>query len=574
MNELENFYLTHKKSIELALYKIRDEKYTTKNISKKNGGVRTLSIPPKFTRIIQTKFNEILQKLYIPLNPVHGFIKMENNNPKNIISNASNHIQKSYVINLDIENFFDTINFGRVRGLFLSKPFNVNELIATKFAQLATYENKLPQGSPVSPIISNLICKKLDHELIKIAKEFSLTYTRYADDITFSTYKKKINSTRIIRVIAKVIKDNGFIINTEKTRIQNFNQTQIVTGLKVNQKVNLRRKYIKQIRSMLFSWYKDGLEKASNIHFDKFNKQEAKYIKDRKESFKNILIGKINFLGQVKGVDDRLFIKFSHTYYLLRDEYFLSSKQANLENLDINNLIHTEIVKVFTQIYDTKLILTEGITDIIYIKHALKYFQNKNKFMNLKLRFCQVGSISNLIEIYKVLFENSKDLTVINRKKCLLPYIDKKLQICFVMDSDDKQIEFLKNATHFKNYYGLAEDINGYIEKLFDKKLIIDLISTHGYAIDTSNQKLQTSSKEGLEKYLKSDKKEDGDFHTVSKTSYIAYSNKIIKKTELSEFVASAENVNYDNFEDLFNHLEMIKVIDFKYDKLCSNSIY
>lgn len=574
MNELENFYLTHKKSIELALHKIRDEKYTTKNISKKNGGVRVLSIPPKFTRIIQTKFNEILQKIYIPLKPVHGFIKMENNNPKNIISNASQHIQKSYVINVDIENFFDTINFGRVRGLFLSKPFNTNEHIATKLAQLAVYDNKLPQGSPVSPTISNLICKKLDHELIKVAKEYSLTYTRYADDITFSTYKKKINSTRIIRAISKVIKDNGFTINTEKTRIQNFNQTQIVTGLKVNQKLNLRRKYIKQIRSMLFSWYKDGLDKASNLHFDKFNKQEAKYIKDRKESYKNILIGKINFLGQVKGTDDRLFIKFSHTYYLLRDEYCLSSKQSKFEFLDINNLSYKEIIKIFTQIYDTKLILTEGITDIIYIKHALKYFQNKNKFMNLKLRFCKVDSISNLIEIYKVLFEKHKDLTAINRKKCLLPYIDKKLQICFVMDSDDKQKELLKKATHFKNYYLLAENINGYIEKLFDKKLIIDIINEHGYKIDTSNPKLQPSSKKGLEDYLKSEKIKDEEFHTVSSTSYIAYTNKILKKTELSEFIVNSKVVNYDNFEDLFNHLEMIKVIDFKYDKLCSNSIY
>ncbi|RBQ27059.1 reverse transcriptase domain-containing protein [Arcobacter sp. CECT 9188] len=574
MNELENFYITNKKNVEFALLKVRDEKYVIKNISKKNGKTRILHIPPSYTKIIQKKFSQILQKQYIPLKPIHGFVKIENNTSRNIITNASNHINKRYVINIDIENFFDTINFGRVRGLFMSNPFNINESIATKLAQLVTYENKLPQGSPTSPIISNLICRKLDHQLIKIAKDYSLTYTRYADDITFSTYNKKINYIRIIRDIDKIIKNNGFIINKSKTRIQKFNQTQIVTGLKVNQKINVSRKYIKQIRSMLFSWYKNGLENASNLHFDKFNKQESKYILDRNESFKNILIGKINFLGQVKGKEDRLFIKFTHTYYLLRDEYFLKEKQNKFEILDINNLKYCEIIKIFTQIYDTKLVLTEGITDIIYIKQALKYFKNNNKFKNLKLRFCQVGSISNLIEIYKVLFENPKDLTVINRKKCLLPYIDKKLNMCFVMDSDDKQIELLKKTLHFHNYYLLAEDIGGYIEKLFNKNLIIEIINKNGYVIDTSNPKLQDSSKKGLEEYLRSTKKSDNEFHAVPKTSYIAYENKILKKTELSKFIIDSENVNYDRFENLFNYLENIKIIDFKYDKLCSNSIF
>lgn len=573
MNELENFYLTHKKIVEFALLKIRDEKYTIKNIRKKNGGIRVLNIPPKYTRIVQTKLNEVLQKLYIPLKPVHGFVKT-NDTPKNIISNASQHVQKKHVINIDIENFFDSINFGRVRGLFLSKPFNVSKNIATRLAQLATYDNKIPQGSPISPILSNLICIKLDHELIKIAKEYSLTYTRYADDITFSTYKKKINSVRIIRAINKVIENNGFTINEKKTRIQDFNQTQIVTGLKVNQKVNLRRSYIKQIRSMLFSWYKDGLEKASNLHFDKFNKQESKYAKNREESFKNILIGKINFLGQVKGKDDRLFIKFNHTYYLLRDEYCLSPKQAEFEILNINNLSYEEIIKCFTQIYDTTLILTEGITDITYLKFALKYFQNKNQFKDLKLRYCYADSISNLIEIYKILFEKSKDISVINRKKCILPHIDEKLKLCFVMDSDDPQIKVLKTASSFRNYFLLAESINGYIEKMFDKDFIIKLIEKYGIEIDVTNPKLQTSSKKGLEDYLKSSKKTDGEIHSISSTSYIAHGTKIIKKTDLSHYIVKSEDTNYDNFEELFKHLTTIEHIEIKNTKLCPNSLY
>lgn len=575
MNKLENFYIKHKKIIELALYDIRNKDYRTKNITKKNGGIRVLNIPPSSAKTAQSKFNDILQKEYIPLKSVHGFVKVEKDNPRNIISNASQHVQKRYVINVDIENFFDTINFGRVRGLFLSEPFNIKESISTKLAQLVTYDNKLPQGAPTSPIISNFICKKLDHELIKVAKEYFLTYSRYADDITFSTYKKNINSSIIIDKIDKVVNNNGFSINKAKTRVQNFNQTQIVTGLIVNQKINLSRKYIKQIRSILFSWYRDGLEKASNLHFDNFNKQESKYANNRNESFKNMLIGKINFLGQVKGKEDRLFIKFSHTYYLLRDEFSLSSKQGNFEVLNINNLIYADIIKIFTQIYDTKLILTEGITDITYLKNALKYFQKKGQFKKLKLRYCYLDSISNLIEVYKALFEEKKiDLTVLNRRKCILPHVDKNIKLCFVMDSDAPEINVLRKSSHFKNFYLLAEDIKGYIEKMFERDFVIKLIEEHGNKIDILNPKLQASSKKGLEDYIKSSKIGDGEIHSISSTSYIAYGNKIIKKTDLSNYIVKSEDTNYDKFENLFKHLETIDNIIIEDSKLCLNSIY
>lgn len=587
MNELENFYLKHKKIIELALYKVRHEKYTTRNISKKNGGIRVLSIPPLFTRIVQRKFNDILQKQYLPLKPVHGFVKIENDNSKSIISNASQHIKKRYVINVDIENFFDTINFGRVRGLFLSKPFNTAESIATKLAQLVIYDDKLPQGSPASPIISNLICKKLDHELIKVAKEHSLTYTRYADDITFSTYKKKINFTRITRVIDKVIKNNGFTINKNKTRIQKANQTQVVTGLKVNQKLNLRRKYIKQIRSMLFSWFQDGLKKASDLHFNKFNKQESKYTKDRKESFKNILIGKINFLGQVKGKEDRLFIKFSHTYYLLRDDYSLSMKAKgtgklfDFEYYNINNISNVETIKVFTQIYDTRLILTEGVSDVTYIKSALKYFQKKEKFKELKLRYCHVGGIATLSLFYRIFYEKKVDMkklenhTLIEKRKCLFSDLDKNLKLCFVMDADDDNInKFKRNKDGFTNFYLLDEINRGYIEKLFDKDIIIQIIEEHGYEIDVTRPQLKKESKEGLESYLKSPNINDKDIHSVRKTSYIAYEKKIIEKTLLSNYITKLENINYDEFEELFINIEKMSYFDMVDNKSCSSSLY
>ena len=267
MQKIDDFYLTHKKLFELSLHNIRTQKYTQKNITKKNGGTRQLNIPPNSAKILQKKLSDILYDIYIPPKPVHGFIQSQNANTKNIITNASQHVKKEVVINVDIDSFFNSINFGRVRGLFMSKPFNINPVIATKIAQLTTYENKLPQGAPTSPIISNLICKKMDHNFIKLAKKYKLTYTRYADDISFSSRQKNINTKKILNEIEKIINNNGFKVNTLKTRVQYSYQSQIVTGLKVNEKINVNRKYIRQIRSMLFSWYFYGLDEAAKKHF-------------------------------------------------------------------------------------------------------------------------------------------------------------------------------------------------------------------------------------------------------------------------------------------------------------------
>ena len=369
MNKLEAFYYSHKKNFEYALWHIRITKYQIKEISKKNGGIRVLLIPPPFTRVIQHKLNEILSTQYRPPKAVHGFVKKENNQIKNIITNASQHINREVVINIDLENFFDTINFGRVRGLFLSKPFNCNEYVATRLAQLVTYDNKLPQGAPTSPIIANLICRKLDHQLMQLAKSYFLTYTRYADDITFSSKKRNINIENILDEVESIINQNGFKINPLKTRIQTKNHTQIVTGLKVNKKVNVNRKFVRQIRSMLFSWYKNGLTEATKIHFEKYNLQPNKYQENKEESFKNILLGKISFLKQVKGEEERLYINYRHSFYLLKHNFILREKEKEFEELDIFNITKKQAITIFSHIFDSLLIFTEGETDIIYIKN-------------------------------------------------------------------------------------------------------------------------------------------------------------------------------------------------------------
>ena len=119
---------------------------------------------------------------------------------------------------------------------------------------------KLPQGAPSSPIISNLICEILDHRLLKIAKKYKLDYTRYADDLTFSTNDKKFLGlqTEFYEEISKEIIRAGFKINEKKKRLQLRDSRQVVTGLVVNKKINVNRIYYKETRAMAHQLYITG----------------------------------------------------------------------------------------------------------------------------------------------------------------------------------------------------------------------------------------------------------------------------------------------------------------------------
>jgi RNA-directed DNA polymerase len=577
LNKLEEFYVNHYKAFEFALWHIRTKGYTEKTITKKNGNLRNLLVPPLFTKNMQKKIKNIINEYYRPTSAIHGFIISKDDDTRNIVSNAKVHVKKRIVINLDIENFFDTINFGRVRGLFLSKPFSLNNKIATRIAQLTTYDNKLPQGAPTSPLISNIICNKMDHHLIKVAKSNGYTFTRYADDITFSTNKRIYPSDieNIILEIKNVINNNGFNINESKTRVQDKYESQVVTGLKVNEKVNINRKFIRVIRSMLFSWFRDGLDVASENHFKTHTNQNVKYITDKSQSFQNILIGKIAFLGLVKGKNDANYIKFRHQFFLLRDNFFLSTKKdrnIEYEFLDINHLKRENIIKYFTQIFDSILVFTEGVTDIVYIKEALKYYQKKGEFTDLKLRFCDLNGWSNVKTIHQAIYADRLDKYIfgLNVKKCITPHLDKRLKMVFVPDSDEsKVVNYFKNQP-IQNYYLLDEKNKGYVEKLLDKNVIIEILTSEGYDIDPNKSK-DKKIKKSLQEHLDKNKDKDEIF---SISSYIVYKSKLINKTMLAKKFSERDDVKYDNFKELFEFIETMKFNDIEIKQSCCTSLY
>lgn len=244
--------------------------YRSFNIPKKSGGIRQIEAPAESLKEIQSKLANLLLDCIDALNTIkgndsnltgsfnntlsHGFSRK-----KSIITNAERHRNRKIILNTDIEDFFGSFNFGRVRGFFLkNRNFSLSENIATTIAQIACYNNALPQGSPCSPVISNLICHSMDVRLAKLAKRHSLYYTRYADDLTFSTNKRTLPSEIAIEngsryeigsVFQREIHRSGFSINHNKTRVNFKDSRQVVTGLTVNKKINTHRNYWRLERS-------------------------------------------------------------------------------------------------------------------------------------------------------------------------------------------------------------------------------------------------------------------------------------------------------------------------------------
>ncbi|KAE9649535.1 trypsin-like serine protease [Pseudomonas sp. PB106] len=293
--------------------------YRSFSIPKKSGGVRTIFAPSNRLKVLQARLKVQLSNLYLPSPCAKAFLK-----DTSIVSNANAHIRKKFVFNLDLKDFFPTISFARVRGLLISKPYCLKPETASVIAHLATINGNLPQGAPCSPVISNMMCSSLDRELRALAIKHRANYTRYADDITFSFYTPMeylpadivivnagtLTSHHLATVgpeLLKIISGKGFQVNFSKVRLQRQDEKQVVTGLLVNKKVNVERRYIRKVAAQIHSMMCIGLDAANAIH--KANDPDAN------TTLEGHVFGKLLFIKQVKGVDSsvyrRLAMKFN-----------------------------------------------------------------------------------------------------------------------------------------------------------------------------------------------------------------------------------------------------------------------
>lgn len=419
------------------LYISPKKAYTTFTIPKKSGESRIIHTPVTPLKIIQKKLNQVLRCVYQPKPSTHGFAV-----GRSIITNASQHLRQRYILNIDIKDFFPSINFGRVRGLYMALPYRCTEEVATVLAQICCYENQLPQGAPTSPIVSNMICAQLDSQLQKLSKKYHCIYTRYADDITFSTSKPKFPpqlsyfSDKLEKLVIgdeleQIIKKNGFSINESKTRLKTRYKRQEVTGITVNEKLNVKRKAIRQIRAMLHAWEKYGLEEAQSEFLKRFDKKQ--YFHKHQPSFKYIVRGKIEFIGRVRGRDDHIYLNFLRWLKKLAPEMVDESK------FEVNNpslLTEDHLGK------SSPLIWSEGKTDIKHLKAALKYFNDKGHTFDFKIEFKE-----DLDEQKR----GSSDLLAMCQHCCRLP---QPQPIIAVFDRDEDNIipKVHDEATGFKNW--------------------------------------------------------------------------------------------------------------------------
>ena len=337
-------------------------KYTTFQIPKRNGGHRTITAPITGLKLLQRSLSDLLQdcvdEIHVAENRTprisHGFVR-----DRSILTNARRHRNRRWVFNIDLQDFFPSINFGRVRGFLLrNRHFQLDPRVGTVIAQIACHNNALPQGSPCSPVISNLIAQILDMRLVQLASANGCTYTRYADDLTFSTNEKRFPSSIAVPATAigkqlhlwlpgmplqKLIQRAGFRINEKKTRLMYRSSRQDVTGLVVNQKVSIRREYRHNTRAMVHRLVRTGAFDVLGV----IRKDNREILQNRPGTL-NELRGRLGFISSIES---------------LHRESSSDSKQKLYRQFLVYSTFYAA---------ETPVVICEGPTDNIYLTHAIR----------------------------------------------------------------------------------------------------------------------------------------------------------------------------------------------------------
>lgn len=373
-----NFYINIdrvKKTKEIQSYK-------TFEIKKKSGKTRKIHSPIAGLKAFQNCLNVILSTVYEPHKHAYGFVI-----GKSIVDNAKNHIAKNYVYNIDLKDFFPSVDARRVWGRLTAKPFNLGTTQSRK--QIAnmikaicctpmeverlideTWSTQtlsvLPQGAATSPILTNAICERLDIKLTGLSRRFGLDYSRYADDITLSSMHNTFTNDKgkqeaiyergssFEKELRSIIHSQNFYINEKKVRLQKRGYKQEVTGLIVNEKVNTPDYYIKELRHWIYFLESKPFDKAYELFLKKYAKNKGA-INNPKPNMFMVIEGKLLYLKMVKGETNTTYLKLkarfdrltvastAKTKYQLKDNDFIliANEQKGSYHKDLNMIIDT-----------------------------------------------------------------------------------------------------------------------------------------------------------------------------------------------------------------------------------------
>ena len=437
--------------------KLGRKRYCEFKIKKKSGAERSIHAPIKGLKSLQKTLSFVLQCVYEPHNAVMGFVR-----ERSIVDNAKKHAGSNYIYNIDLKDFFQSIDQARVWKTLQLKPFNLNKAssvepqyikwedfkkehlktgqpvsflkgkgrmftntpfgklyvannfdnekdkyilvgssslkpkvgmsskgalrlvnrmpdtsrleIANIIASLCCTEmeverkndtgewekvkrNVLPQGAPTSPVITNIVCQKLDYLLTGVAKRFGLKYSRYADDITFSSMHNVYQrDSEFLKELHRIIAEQNFYIKESKTRLQKDGYRQEVTGLLVNEKANVQQRYIKQLRMWLYFWERYGYEKALGFFLQQYISDKG-HVKSGKPDMANVIAGKLDYLKMVKGADNELYKKLKARFEKITGK--VTSISKNLIEIEEAETSNTPLIKLFLGLKKQPIVLSE-----------------------------------------------------------------------------------------------------------------------------------------------------------------------------------------------------------------------
>lgn len=310
-----NYYAYHKKSTRYTEFKIKKRAI---------GQVRVIKAPARGLKRIQRLLLICLQSVFTADKAAHGFVA-----ERNVLTNALPHVGHRFVLNIDLKDFFTNTHFGRVVAVLQLSPFSFSSKAAHLIANLCCDNGVLPQGAPTSPLLTNAVCQRLDRQLRQVATRYRCSYTRYADDITFSS-NRPVFTAAFDSEVGTIIKGEGYEENEKKRRIQTPQMRQEVTGVVVNKKANVPREFSRLIRNMLHNWKTKGFEAANATLRMKYEgtKATTRY-RGNIPKLDRVLAGKIAYLGMIRGKEDKSYLAFSSSL----------ARLTNSEYVDLDELL-------------------------------------------------------------------------------------------------------------------------------------------------------------------------------------------------------------------------------------------
>lgn len=259
--------------------------YRTFKIRKRSGGRRLITAPyPSLLECQRWILKNILESIRVHRN-AYGFIQN-----RSIVDNAKCHLNKKEMIKIDIEEFFPSFGIGKLIKFFMALGYARN--VAFYLSSICSLNEKLPQGAATSPYLSNIFCLRMDKRISAFARNNSIKYTRYADDITFSGERVP---KKAISFVSHVLADEGLKINFKKTKILGEKDRKYVTGIDVTERnLRLKRTYKREIFQELYYIEKFGF--LSHVSHTKL----------KNDAYLNSILGKISFIASVEGNSDKL----------------------------------------------------------------------------------------------------------------------------------------------------------------------------------------------------------------------------------------------------------------------------